>query len=149
MEQRTQAEVEEERDVLTAEVMGAVSIDWGPVGNRGYRDCAGVSGLDGLSHTRQTIGPPVQDREGVAREILALVEDAGYPVHLIHRDNEKPPAWVVESQDGTWYFRISFRTTGTVITADTRCFPWDDDVDGPPLQHTTSPTPTPSATPPQ
>jgi hypothetical protein len=140
MNDRTQAQVEEERDTLTAEMKGAIPIEWEPTGNRGYRTCEGTDGTPGLSHSQQTFGPPVEDREASARTAYALLEDKGYPVVLIHRDNEHPAAWVVQSQDDAWYFRISFRDRGTVITSDTRCFPWDDDVDGPPLKHTTEPT---------
>lgn len=137
MKNITQAEVEEERNVLLQAMKDAIPIEWEPTGDRGYVDC-GPDGLGGLSHGQQTFGPPVEDREASARTAYALIEERGYPVKLINREND-PEAWEVSSKDGTWYFRISFRTVGTTITDATRCFPWNDEVDGPPLEHTTGP----------
>jgi hypothetical protein len=142
----TQAEVEEERNVLLDAVKEAIPIGWGPSGDRGYYNCGGPSGISGLSHTQQTFGPPVEDREASARVAYAVIEERGYPVDLINRDND-PEAWEVSSRDGDWTFEVSFRTVGSTITDATRCFPWDDDVDGPPLEHTPTPTPTPTVTP--
>jgi hypothetical protein len=138
MNDRTQAEVEEERDTLTAEMKGAIPIEWEPSGNHGYRTCEGTDGTPGLSHSQQTFGPPVEDREASARIAYALIKDKGYPVVLINREAET--AWVVESLDGAWFFAVDFLPAQSVITTDTRCFPWDDDVDGPPFEHTTEPT---------
>jgi hypothetical protein len=135
----TQAEVEAERNTLLTAMKETIPIAWEPTGDRGYYNCGGPKGISGLSHTQQTFGPPVEDREASARTAYELIKEHGYPVELVHRDNENPPAWVVQSKDGDWYFAIDFRDTGTVITDATRCFPWDDDVDGPPLEHSPGP----------
>lgn len=137
MKNVTQAEVEEERNVLLHAMKDAIPIEWEPTGDRGYVDC-GPNGLGGLSHGQQTFGPPVEDREASARIAYALIEERGYPVRLINREND-PEAWKVSSKDGAWFFAVDFRPNGSVITDATRCFPWDDDIDGPPLEHTTGP----------
>jgi hypothetical protein len=140
MNDRTQAEAEEERNVLLAALKQAIPIEWEPTGDRGYLNCGGPKGISGLSHIQKTMGPPVEDREAAAKAAYALIEERGYPVELVLRDNETPPAWIVQSQDGDWYFEVSFRGHNTVIDDATHCFPWNDEVDGPPLPHTLEPT---------